>query len=70
MLMDIINFSGKDPNEVEDYWSGALGIYEREEFSKSSMETTNKYIEAEFKIFHSALKTAWNKWVNYKESVK
>lgn len=28
------------------------------------------YIEAEFKIFHSAFKKAWNKWKNYKEAVE
>ena len=28
------------------------------------------YIEYEFKQFHSALKSAWNEWVNYKESLR
>lgn len=29
-----------------------------------------QYIEAEFKIFHTELKTAFNKWKNYKEAIE
>lgn len=29
--------------------------------------TLDKYIEAEFKVFHTKLKTAWCEWVDYKE---
>ena len=61
----------KEAEEVINwYWKGNLPEKDREKIMESSDTISMQYIEAEFKPFHTQLKTSWNQWVNYKESLR
>lgn len=67
-----------DKKDIYESFNGgmpliSLGVNQAMVYTEIDNKINNiidQYLESEFKTFHNKLKSAFNKWVNYKESLR